>query len=40
MPYAVANIPGFVARTATLSLTNTTCQYGMLIANQGLNKTI
>ena len=38
--YAVANMPGAVARTATLSLTNNTNQYGVFLANKGLNKAI
>ncbi|MBP1949873.1 alanine dehydrogenase [Virgibacillus litoralis] len=33
--YAVANMPGAVSRTATLSLTNNTIQYGMLLAKMG-----
>ena len=38
--YAVANIPGSVARTATMSLTNVTSQYGMLLANKGLKQVV
>ncbi|MBD0380833.1 alanine dehydrogenase [Paenibacillus sedimenti] len=33
--YAVANMPGAVARTSTLALTNVTTPYGMQIANKG-----
>ncbi|MBR1729230.1 MAG: alanine dehydrogenase [Selenomonadaceae bacterium] len=33
--YSVANIPGAVARTATLALTNATLPYALKIANQG-----
>ncbi|ALX50156.1 hypothetical protein [Lentibacillus amyloliquefaciens] len=36
--YAVANIPSAVARTSTMSLTNNTSQYGVLLANKGLDK--
>ncbi|MGP4106811.1 alanine dehydrogenase [Virgibacillus sp. L01] len=36
--YAVANMPGAVSRTATLSLTNNTIQFGLLLANKGLLK--
>ncbi|MYL58151.1 alanine dehydrogenase [Virgibacillus halodenitrificans] len=36
--YAVANMPGAVARTATLSLTNNTSQFGVFLANKGLKK--
>jgi alanine dehydrogenase len=38
--YAVANMPGAVARTSTLSLTNNTSQYGVLLANKGLQKAV
>jgi len=34
--YAVANIPGAVARTSTFALTNVTLPYALKIANQGL----
>lgn len=34
--YAVANMPGAVARTSTLALTNVTTPYAVKIANQGL----
>lgn len=33
--YAVSNIPGAVARTATIALTNVTVPYGTQIANKG-----
>ncbi|RKD21754.1 alanine dehydrogenase [Ammoniphilus oxalaticus] len=33
--YAVANIPGAVARTSTVALTNVTVPYGVQIANKG-----
>ena len=33
--YAVANMPGAVARTSTLALTNVTTEYGLQIANKG-----
>lgn len=33
--YAVANIPGAVARTSTLALTNVTLPYALTIANKG-----
>ncbi|WP_028547449.1 alanine dehydrogenase [Paenibacillus sp. UNC451MF] len=33
--YAVANMPGAVARTSTIALTNVTTPYGVLIANHG-----
>ncbi len=36
--YAVANMPGAVSRTSTLSLTNNTSQYGVFLANHGLQK--
>ena len=35
--YCVANMPGGVARTATLALTNATLPYVVLLANQGLD---
>ncbi|MBP2077030.1 alanine dehydrogenase [Oceanobacillus polygoni] len=38
--YAVANMPGAVARTSTLSLTNNTSQYGVLLANKGLQEIV
>lgn len=36
--YAVANMPGAVARTSTLALTNVTAPYGLKIASQGLRQ--
>jgi len=36
--YCVANMPGAVARTSTIALTNATLHYGAMIANQGLEK--
>ena len=33
--YAVANMPGAVARTSTIALTNTTLPYAVTIANKG-----
>ncbi|CAM3386469.1 alanine dehydrogenase [Marinicrinis lubricantis] len=33
--YAVANMPGAVARTSTMALTNVTVPYGLQIANKG-----
>jgi alanine dehydrogenase len=33
--YAVANMPGAVARTSTLALTNATLPYGLALANKG-----
>lgn len=33
--YAVANMPGSVARTSTIALTNVTTSYGLQIANKG-----
>lgn len=38
--YAVANIPGAVARTSTLALTNVTLPYVQDLANKGFKKTI
>lgn len=35
--YAVANMPGAVARTSTIALTNVTLPYAIEIANKGLN---
>ncbi|PRZ12042.1 L-alanine dehydrogenase [Laceyella sediminis] len=34
--YAVANIPGSVARTSTLALSNVTVPYGLQLANKGV----
>lgn len=36
--YAVANMPGAVARTSTLALTNATTPYGLKIAKQGVRE--
>jgi len=36
--YCVANMPGAVPRTSTIALTNATLKYGLMIANQGLEK--
>ena len=33
--YAVANMPGAVARTSTFALNNVTLPYGLKLANQG-----
>ncbi|MDR2070429.1 MAG: alanine dehydrogenase [Treponema sp.] len=38
--YCVANMPGAVARTSTLALTNATLAPGLKIANQGLERVI
>ncbi|WP_449355070.1 alanine dehydrogenase [Virgibacillus natechei] len=38
--YAVANMPGAVARTSTLSLTNNTSQYGVFLATNGLQQAV
>lgn len=38
--YAVANMPGAVARTSTYALTNATLEYGLQIANKGYLKAI
>ena len=38
--YAVANIPGAVARTSTLALTNVTLPYVLDLANKGFKKAI
>ncbi len=38
--YAVANIPGAVARTSTIALTNVTLPYSIEIANKGWKKAI
>lgn len=38
--YAVANMPGAVSRTSTLSLTNNTSQFGVFLANNGLQKAV
>lgn len=36
--YCVGNMPGAVPRTSTIALTNATQKYGLMIANQGLEK--
>jgi alanine dehydrogenase len=36
--YCVANMPGAVALSSTIALTSTTLRYGLLIAEQGLEK--
>jgi alanine dehydrogenase len=36
--YAVANIPGAVARTSTLALSNVTVPYGLQIADKGVKR--
>ncbi len=36
--YCVANMPGAVARTSTIALTNTTLCYGLMIANNGFEQ--
>ena len=38
--YCVSNIPGAVARTSTMALTNATVPYGIQIANKGIAKAI
>jgi alanine dehydrogenase len=38
--YAVANMPGSVARTSTLALTNATIDYALDIANKGFRRAI
>jgi len=38
--YAVANMPGAVARTSTMALTNVTVPYGLQLANKGIAKAI
>lgn len=40
MHYSVANIPGAVARTATLALTNATLPYAVKLANLGFVKAV
>lgn len=40
MHYSVANIPGAVARTSTLALTNATLPYALRLANKGFIKAI
>lgn len=36
--YCVGNMPGAVPRTSTIALTNATLKYGLMIADQGLEK--
>lgn len=38
--YAVANMPGSVARTSTFALTNATLKYGLDIANKGWERAV
>jgi len=38
--YAVANMPGAVARTSTFALTNVTIQYALQLANKGYERAI
>ncbi|WP_138495298.1 alanine dehydrogenase [Paenibacillus pinistramenti] len=38
--YAVANMPGAVARTSTFALANVTSQYGLYIANNGFEQAV
>lgn len=38
--YAVANIPGAVARTSTMSLTNNSSKYGVFLANKGFEEAV
>ena len=38
--YSVANMPGAVARTSTLALTNVTLEYALQIANKGYRRAI
>ena len=38
--YAVANMPGAVARTSTLALTNATLTYALELANKGADKAV
>ena len=40
MHYSVANIPGAVARTSTIALTNATLPYALKLANRGFTKAI
>lgn len=40
MHYSVANIPGAVARTSTLALTNATLPYAVKLANMGFAKAV
>jgi len=36
--YCVSNMPGAVARSSTIALTSITLQYGLQIANQGIEE--
>jgi alanine dehydrogenase len=38
--YCVSNMPGAVPRTATIALTNSTLQFGLLMADHGLEKAV
>ena len=38
--YAVANMPGAVARTSTIALTNATVEYALQIADKGFRQAI
>jgi alanine dehydrogenase len=38
--YCVGNMPGAVARTSTIALTNATLRYGLEIANKGLEAAV
>lgn len=38
--YAVANMPGAVAQTATIALTNATLSYGLAVANHGVETAV
>ena len=38
--YAVGNMPGAVARTSTIALTNATLRYGLEIADKGLERAV
>lgn len=40
MHYSVANIPGAVARTSTIALTNATLPYAVKLANEGFTKAV
>ena len=38
--YCVANMPGGVARTSTMALTNATLPYAVNLANKGVSKAV
>jgi alanine dehydrogenase len=38
--YAVANMPGAVARTSTIALTNATIEYALQLANKGFKRAV